>query len=69
MTSRDLDFFCIVWVRLKNSQAFFYDRKTRPDFLAQLTPFYDVSVSFDLFSKTGMRQFGARIWDCRELTA
>ena len=33
--------------------------KPRPDFLTLHTTFYDVSVAFNLFPKTGMRQFGA----------
>ena len=33
--------------------------KTTPDLLTLLTTFYEVSVSFNRFSKTEMRQFGA----------
>ena len=50
----------------------FMIEKPQPDLLTQLTTFYDLSVSCNLFWKDEMRRLGAsgspRIWDCREPT-
>ena len=36
-----------------------YDRKMRSDLLTLSTPFYGLSVSYNLFPKAEMRQFSA----------
>ena len=47
----------------------FHQKKLWPDRWTLSPTFYDLSVSWNLFSKAGMRQFGAignqRIWDCQ----
>ena len=40
-------------------QINFFIEKRQPDFLAQSTTFYELSVSRNLFLKVEMRQFGA----------
>ena len=62
--------FWIVRVRVIRQmfQLQFMIEKWMPDLLTPSTTFYDVSVLWNLFSKAGMRQFGAsgsqRICDC-----